>query len=84
MTDQQIEMKLSDSVREERRMTNEILKLINLAEDRKLYLERGYPSLFAWLVGRFSYSEAAANRRIQAARLFGRFHRSNKKLHRGM
>ncbi len=69
MTDLQIEMRLSDLVREERRITNEILKLINLAEDRKLYLERGFPSLFAWLVGRYGYSEAAANRRIQAARL---------------
>jgi hypothetical protein len=68
MTNQELELKLKSLTWEERRITNEILHLINLADERRLYLERGYPSLFEWLRS-YGYSEGAANRRIQAARV---------------
>jgi 5-methylcytosine-specific restriction endonuclease McrA len=68
MTNQELEVKLKSLTREERRITNEILHLIGLADERRLYLERGYPSLFEWLRS-YGYSEGAANRRIQAARV---------------
>jgi hypothetical protein len=68
MTNQEIEFKLKSLTREERRITNEILQLIGLADERRLYLERGYPSLFEWLRS-YGYSEGAAHRRIQAARV---------------
>lgn len=42
------EIKLRELVRQERRITTEILKLIHLADERKLYLDRGFPSLFEW------------------------------------
>jgi 5-methylcytosine-specific restriction endonuclease McrA len=68
MTNQELELKLKSLTQEERRITNEILRLINLADERRLHLERGYPSLFEWLRS-YGYSEGAANRRIQAARV---------------
>ncbi len=69
MTNQELESQLHQLVQDERRLTNEILALINLADQRKIYLERGYGSLFEWLTKAFHYSESAAQRRIQAARL---------------
>lgn len=42
-------------------------------EARKLYLGGGYSSMFAYLVGDLNYSEPAASKRIQAARLATRF-----------
>lgn len=69
MTNQEIEIQFTKLVRDERRITNEILRAINLVEDRKIFLARGYPSLFAWLVKAHGYSESAAYRRIQAARV---------------
>lgn len=69
MTNEEIESKLRLNIGEERRITTGILALINLAEDRKLHLLRGFSSLFDWLVRGFGYSESAAYRRIEAARL---------------
>lgn len=69
MTNQEIENTLGELVKQERQTTNRILELINLAELRKIHLERGYSSLFEWLVKAFGYSESAAYRRISAARL---------------
>jgi hypothetical protein len=68
MANQELEHKLKSLTREERRITNEILHLIGLADERRLYLERGHPSLFEWLRS-YGYSEGAANRRMQAARV---------------
>ena len=69
MTDDQIETQLKDLIQVERRNTNEILKLINLAESRDLALKRGFSSTFDWLTTGLGYSSSAANRRIQSARL---------------
>jgi len=69
MTNEEIESRMATLTQNERLITTEILALINLAEDRKLHLERGYSSLFAWLVQGYGYSESAAYRRIEAARL---------------
>lgn len=69
MTNRELENKLEKLARTEREMTNEILHLINLADQRKIYIERGYASLFDWLTRAYNYSESAASRRIRAARL---------------
>lgn len=69
MTNEQLESRLGRLIRTERKITHEILKLIGLADERRMYLERGYSSLFDWLTRHFGYSEPAAQRRIQAARL---------------
>src|SRR4051794_9845813 len=69
MTNAEVKQRLFELVREERSLTKELLILIGIAEERNLFLEEGYPSLFEWLVYGFGYSEPAAYRRIEAARL---------------
>ena len=56
-------------VKEERRITREILDLINEVSRRRLFADLGYSSIFDWLVKDLGYSESAAYRRMQAARL---------------
>ena len=56
-------------VKEERRVTRAILEHINEVERRRLFAELGFSSVFDWLVRDLGYSESAAYRRIQAARV---------------
>ncbi len=69
MTNSELEIKLHGLVREERKITEEILGLIREADRRRLYLERGHGSLYDWLTREYGYSHGAAHRRIQSARL---------------
>ena len=69
MTDQQLEEKLADVIKHERQITRELLQLINQVEDRKIHLKTGFSSVTRWLIDRFNYSESAAYRRMQSARL---------------
>ena len=69
MTNQDLEFKLKSLIQTERKVTNEILKLITLAEDRHLHLERGFSSMFDWLTNGLGYSGSVAFRRIESARL---------------
>jgi len=50
-----------------------VLKYLIEVEERRLYLNEGYPSLFAFCTTALQYSEPSANRRIRAARLLKRF-----------
>ncbi len=83
MTNHEIERKLSVLVREERRITNEILELLCLAMDRRTYLELGFSSMFDWLVKGFGYSGSAAYRRIEAARILKAVPETSEKLENG-
>ena len=56
-------------VKEERRITREILDHINEVARRRLYADLGFSSIFDWLVKELGYSESAAYRRQQAARV---------------
>jgi hypothetical protein len=56
-------------VKEERRLGVEVIRHLREISVRRLYLERGYPSLFEMCVTEFKYSAAAAQRRIEAMRL---------------
>lgn len=69
MTTKEIQNRLGQLVKEERKLTKEILALINHALERRAYLELGYASMFEWLTKEYGYSNAAAYRRIEAARL---------------
>ncbi len=60
---------LKDLVAQEREMLLEILRYLKVVENRQLYLKMGYPSQFAFLTEALSYSEGAAQRRIQTMRL---------------
>ncbi len=83
MTNEELKNKLSQLVRDERKITNEILGLINLALDRRCYLELGYSSMFDWLVKGFGYSSSAACRRIDAAKLLRAVPEATEKLENG-
>ncbi len=83
MTNQELERKLASLVREERQITKEILLLVAEAERRKLHLERGFSSMVKWLIHRFQYSESAAVRRVNAARVLVAVPGAEKKLEEG-
>ena len=53
---------------EERRITLDILHHFRECEKRRLYAERGHPSLFDYAVRELGYSEGSAQRRISAMR----------------
>lgn len=83
MTNEQLEARLAYLVRYERRITREILELICEVEKRKFYLEQAYPSIYEWLIRKYGYSQSAANRRIQAARLLREFPQVKEKIESG-
>jgi hypothetical protein len=69
ISNRELEARFAYLVKTERKITREILELLCEIEERKFYLEQAYPSLFEWLVKKWGYSQPAAYRRIQAARL---------------
>lgn len=60
---------LKSLITQERRTLIEIIDHLREVERRKLYLQKGYSSLFSWMTEFLGYSEGAAQRRIQAMRL---------------
>jgi hypothetical protein len=69
LTDQALIEKMRELVKEERRVTTLVLRLLREVERRRLFSELGYPSLFEYAVRDLKYSEASAQRRISAMRL---------------
>ena len=70
-------------VSEERKLATRILWHLREIEDRRLFAERGYPSLFEMCIREFGYSEATAQRRISAMRLLRELPEIEKKLESG-
>ena len=60
---------LKNLVARERQTLTQILDHLREVDTRRLYLARGFPSLFAWMRSELGYSEASAQRRIAAMRL---------------
>ena len=56
-------------VQKERKINIEILQHLQEIESRKLYLERGFSSLFDYAIKELGYGEGAAYRRIKAMKL---------------
>jgi len=54
----------------ENQIVAELIRYLCEVDRRKLYLELGYPSLFAYCCKALGYSESAAYRRIAAARVY--------------
>ena len=69
LSNEDLTLKLRALVHEERKITLQILELICESERRRLFAESGYSSLFDWLTRELGYSEGAAQRRIESARL---------------
>ena len=67
----------------EREITVEILRHLIEIDRRELYLQLGYPSLFAYCTEHLRYSSSAAGRRVQAARCLRRFPQAAAKLANG-
>ena len=73
----------SKKVRTERRITNEILRDIVVCEANKYYLELAFSSVFEWLTKGHNYSNSAAHRRLEAARLMRALPEISSKLEEG-
>lgn len=68
ISDQDLKIQTELSVQNERRSIREVVEHISEVERRRLFLDWGYSSLFDFLTRHCKYSEAAAYRRMQAAR----------------
>ncbi len=65
----ELDQKLKTLAKQERELLSELLEHIKEADLRRLYLDFAYPSLHEYLVKGCGFSEGAAQRRIDAARL---------------
>lgn len=57
-----------NTVQKEREITSLVIKYLDEIDQRKLYLERGFSSLFDFCIKKLGYSESAAQRRISSMR----------------
>lgn len=73
----------SDLVQKERQITAQVLACIAEIDRRQLYLEKGYRSLFDFLVRDYGYSPGAAMRRVDGARLLRELPDVKEKIERG-
>jgi len=64
---------LSDLVRRSNELTGDVLPHLAELEERKLHLELGFRSTFAYCVEALGMSEGAAGRRVTGARVCRRF-----------
>ena len=69
LTDDELLLEAKETVVDEERATQKVLKYLEEIERRKLYLARGYGSLFEFCVKELKYSEGSAGRRISSMRL---------------
>jgi hypothetical protein len=70
-------------VQTERKISHLVLQTIAEIDRRKLFLEKAYSSLFDYLTKGFGYSDSAAVRRIDAARLLREVPEISKKIESG-
>lgn len=66
LSNEQLLAALHNKSQEERKLTLEIIELLQETERRLLHLEKGYGSLLEFCVNELKYSEAAAYRHISA------------------
>jgi hypothetical protein len=70
-------------VRRGNELTGDLLAHLAELEERRLHLQLGFPSLFAYCVEALGLSEGAAGRRVAAARVCRRFHEAFELVARG-
>ena len=78
-----LDEKMKSLFQKERELLSEVLEHIQLCDQRKLFLEFGYANLFVYLTKHIGYSEGAAQRRIDAARLIKEIPEVKEKLESG-
>jgi len=82
-SDENLISDLKDIVKRERELQTELLHHLKEVENRKIYLQKGFSSLFAYMTEELKYSEGSAQRRIQAMRLIKELPSVEKKLESG-
>src|ERR1035438_1259489 len=83
LSDQLLLEETKSLVSEEGRITRDVISHLEEIERRKLYLKRGYPSLFEMCTKELNYSESSAGRRIAAMRLIKTLPEAKEKLEQG-
>lgn len=68
LTNTELESRTAFLIKEERRICADLLLHFREIEMRRIYAERGFSSMFEYLVKGHGYSEGAAHRRIMASR----------------
>jgi 5-methylcytosine-specific restriction endonuclease McrA len=69
LSNPQVKQRLMVKVVEDRANETEILVLIGEADARKIYIDEGYTSMYAWCIEFFHFSKEVAFRRIHVARM---------------
>lgn len=67
--DSEVETAVREKAFEERKLTLEVIALLEEIDRRKIFLQRGYSSLMDYCVKELKYSESSAYRRIAAMRV---------------
>jgi hypothetical protein len=83
MTSVEIVEKAKVFVAKEREATGEVLKLLRVIEDRKIYAELGFPSLWEFSTKYLGYDEGQTYRRIAAMKLIKNNPQVEKKIESG-
>ena len=73
VSDDELITQLGALVRDEHRLLADVLAHMAEVDARALYYERSFPSMFQYSIEELGLSEAAARRRITAARLVQRY-----------
>ncbi|UOF02058.1 HNH endonuclease [Bdellovibrio reynosensis] len=68
-TNEELEARLKDLVQKERKLLHVIIEHIREIDGRRIYLTKGYSSIYDYLTKELGYSGSAAMRRLEAARL---------------
>ena len=79
----ELDLYLKSLVKRERVILHSILETIREIDSRRMYLEMGFSSLFDYLTIAVGYSNASAQRRIDAARLLAEIPQLGEKIQSG-
>jgi hypothetical protein len=71
LTDKELVKETKRLVQSEREITTEVLHHIKEIDSRKLFSDYGHSSMMSYAIKELNYSESAAARRIQSARMLG-------------
>lgn len=83
LKDHELLLRFGKLVQTERKITHLVLECVAEIDVRRLYLDRGYHSLYEFLTQNYGYSPTSALRRIEAARLFREIPEVSKKIEEG-
>ncbi len=83
LKDSELDLRIKSLAQQERELLTQVLQVIKEIDNRRLYLELSYSSLFAYLTESVGYSAASAQRRIDAARLLNEIPSLSEKIENG-